>query len=412
MKEREKKADTCTNRYLWSNDCDAKNKHTTHTVSRGEIAVLDPKLARLMQICGIDQLPPVHTKQVALDKIVIPGEAPVVASPRFIRSIDLVGIRQPPSVAFESGSAWDSPDATYVVVMGRRRIVSARHLMATRDDARFQTIKCEVYEWNAPRLNAFLGLVENEQRSQSWVADVVGLRQLIGEGIAMTLEDLKAYGFHAKTIKGRLDIALLPNAILDQICTGMVSLDVAMQVLRLKEAQLHHLETLVQDGEQVTADLVKSLLKKQVNQGLASVQTNLSQMWTAIASTVPDTAPISLSSPTVQELASRAQPATVLAVLKQFEVQTQHDPVLQRVSTLTKVLIKELEMVLHIPSITTREGETDPCLTIFQKLLPNLGAVANVRKVVSMLSVDLLPMEVHSNASCLILPCFCQMDST
>ena len=324
----------------------------------GETAALDPKLARLMQICGIEQLPPVHTKQVALSKIVVPGEAQVVASPRFMRSIDLVGIRQPPSVAFERGSAWDGPDATYVVVMGRRRIVSARHLMATRGDARFQTIKCEVYEWNAPRLNAFLGLVENEQRSQSWVADVVGLRQLIGEGIAMTLDDLKAYGFHAKTIKGRLDMALLPGAILDQICTGTVSLDVAMRVLRLKEAQLHRLETLVQDGEQITADLVKSLLKRQVNQELASVQTNLSQMWTAI----PSAAPISLSSPSVQGLACTshgpAQPSTVLAVLKQFEVQTQHDPIFQRVGTLTRILIKELEMVLPTLSITTQEGET------------------------------------------------------
>jgi len=168
--------------------------------------------------------------------------------------------------------------------------------------------------------------------------------------------------FHAKTIKGRLDIALLPNAILDQICTGMVSLDVAMQVLRLKEVQLHRLETLVQDGEELTADLVKSLLKKQVNQGLASVQTNLSHMWTAIPGTVPDSAAIPQSSPTVQELPSAsnepASPVTVLALLKQFELQTQHDPALQRVGTLTKVLIKELEIALHTQSMTKKEGET------------------------------------------------------
>jgi hypothetical protein len=245
-----------------------------------------------------------------------------------------------------------------VVVMGRRRIVSARHLMKAKGDARFQTIKCEVYQWNAPRLNAFLGLVENELRSQAWVADVIRLRQLIGEGIAMTLDDLKDYGFHAKTIKGRLDIALLPGAILDQICTGTVSLDVAMQIARFKETQLHRLETLVQDGEPVTADLVKSLLRRQVNQGLASVQTNLSQMWTAI----PSTAPISLSSPSVQGLTctsnESAPLSTVLAALKEFEMQTQHNPVLQRAHTLTKVLMKELEMVLHTPSMTTQKGET------------------------------------------------------
>jgi len=234
--------------------------------------------------------------------------------------------------------------------------------MQAKGDARFQTIKCEVYEWNAPRLNAFLGLIENELRAQAWVADVIRLRQLISEGIVMTLEDLNAYGFHAKTIKGRLDIALLPSAILDQICAGTVSLDVAMQILRLKEAQLHHLETLAQDGEQVTADLVKGLLKRQVNQGLASVQTNLSQMWTSAPGTVRDTALISLSSPTVQARTSTSNepvhPSTVLAVLQQFEAQTQHDPVLQRAHTLTRVLIKELEMVMHTPSMTTQKGET------------------------------------------------------
>jgi hypothetical protein len=194
------------------------------------------------------------------------------------------------------------------------------------------------------------------------VADVIRLRQLIGEGIAMTLDDLKDYGFHAKTIKGRLDIALLPGAILDQICTGTVSLDVAMQIARFKETQLHRLETLVQDGEPVTADLVKSLLRRQVNQGLASVQTNLSQMWTALPATVPDAPAMSLSSPTVQVLASTSNESaplsTVLAALKEFEMQTQHNPVLQRVHTLTKVLMKELEMVLHTPSMTTQKGET------------------------------------------------------
>ena len=327
-----------------------------------EITALDPKLARLMQICGIEQLPPVHTRHIALSQILVPGEAQVVASPRFIRSIDLVGIRQPPSVAFEKGSAWDDPDATYVVVMGRRRIVCARHLVAAKGDARFQTIKCEVYEWNAPRLNAFLGLVENELRSQAWVADVIRLRQLISEGIAMTLDDLKTYGFHAKTIKGRLDIALLPTAILDQICTGTVSLDLAMQITRLKAAQLHRLETLVQDGEPVTADLVKSLFKRQVNQGLVSVQANVAQLWTALPDSMPDVASVPLSSPTVQALPTTPngsiQPLTVLAMLKQFEVQTQHDPVLQRVSTLTKVLIKELEMVLPTVPMILQQGET------------------------------------------------------
>jgi len=240
--------------------------------------------------------------------------------------------------------------------MGRRRIASARHLMIARDDARFQTIKCEVYEWNAPRLNAFLGLVENEQRAASWVADVIRLRQLIREGVAMTLDDLKAYGFHAKTIKGRLDIALLPNALLDQICAGTVSLEVAMQITRLKEAERERLDTLAQDGEAITPELVKSLLRRQVNQGLISVQGTVSQMWTTLPTEnqVP-----SFSQATQIPVATESSSvATVLTLLKQFEPQTQSNAALQRVGMLTRVLIKELEIVLCTDSLTTQEGET------------------------------------------------------
>lgn len=326
----------------------------------GEIVALDPKLARLMQICGIEQLPPVHTRQVALSQIVVPGESQVKPSARFTRSIELVGIRQPPSVAFESGSAWDAPDASYVVVMGRRRIASARHLMTTRDDPRFQTIKCEVYEWNAPRLNAFLGLVENEQRAASWVADVIRLRQLIHEGVAMTLDDLKAYGFHAKTIKGRLDIAQLPNAILDQICAGTVSLEVAMQITRLKEAEREQLETLAQDGEAITPELVKSLLRKQVNQGLISVQGTVSQMWTTLATEnqVPRSLPSSSQATQIPMPTDGNSVASVLTMLKQFEAQTQSNAALQRVGMLTRVLIKELEIVLCADPLTVQKGET------------------------------------------------------
>ena len=135
-----------------------------------------------------------------------------------------------------------------------------------------------------------------------------------------------------------------------------------MQIIRLKEAPLHRLETLVEDGEDLTADLVRSLFKRQVNQGLASVQTSLSQMWTALPGPMRDPAPTSLSSPTVQAHAPTSNgpisASTVLAILKRFEVQTQYDPILQRVSTLTKVLIKELEMVLSTVPMTTQEGET------------------------------------------------------
>ena len=120
----------------------------------GDVAALDPKIQRLLDICGIKELPPVHTLVVPLDRITtIPGEELVKPSARFIRSIETFGIRQPPSIAFCTGKAWDADDATYEVVMGRRRVLAARHLLL-RGHSRFQTIKCEVYEHNIPRLNA------------------------------------------------------------------------------------------------------------------------------------------------------------------------------------------------------------------------------------------------------------------
>jgi ParB-like chromosome segregation protein Spo0J len=324
-------------------------------LQEGDIAALDPKLARLMQICGIKELPPVHTRSVPLERIIVNNDAPVKSSARFIRSIALVGIRQPPSVAFVQGSSWEADDARYVVVMGRRRIVAALRLLE-KGDQRFKAVKCEVYEWNAPRLSAFLALVENEQRSDGWIQDVIHLRQLIHEGVAMTLDDLTEYGFNRKSIRGRLDIALLPDAICDQICAGTVSLDVAMQITRLKVAERERLNALAQDGEVLSPELVKSLFKKQVDEGLSSVHANLSQIWTAL----PDppehdgAAPLSTSSIETTAASMPAQLAQLLALLRHIEVQ--EDPAMERLRPLIQVLIKEVEIVQH-QCMSRQKGE-------------------------------------------------------
>lgn len=324
----------------------------------GDVAAVDPKLQRLMQICGIQELPPVHTKFIPLERITVEGSIQVRPSARFVRSVELVGIRQPPSVAFCAGTNWDADDASYVVVMGRRRIVTARRLLA-KGDARFKTIKCEVYESNVPRLNAFLGLVENDQRSESWIQDVVSLRQLIREGIAMTLDDLKAYGFNARFIRGRLAIALLPDIILDSVCTGIVSQDVALQITRLTQTQRECLETHLRSGEELTAELVGGLLKRQVNQGLAAVHLNLSQMWTNLASE-SQIDPTTLSSSEAQSYSAAPNPPLdvphLLMLLREAEQQMQTDAALQRARTLIGILIKELE-IAERGQVLQREGE-------------------------------------------------------
>lgn len=342
-------------------------KRLTPLFGEGEVASVDPKLERLMQICGIKALPPVHTKAVPLERIVVLDEPLVRPSPRFVNSIKLIGIRQPPSVAFLSGNGWDSEDATYVVVMGRRRVVSARRLLA-KGDVRFTHIKCEVYEQNLPRLNAFLAMLENNQRAEAWRQDVVSLRQLIGEGVAMTLDDLAAYGFNRKTIKARLQIALLPSPLIDQICAGVVSQQTAMQMTRLKAAERNRLCALVQEGEELTAELVKHFFKRQVNASLATVHLNLAQAWTALSTQPGAPSPAALSG--TAEITSSTAPipmgaalsegpvsaSHLLPLLRQFEAHTRTDTTLMRAGALVQVLIQELEIAARTQQ--KREGES------------------------------------------------------
>lgn len=305
-----------------------------------------------MQLCGMDEIPPVHTMPIPLEQIVVPNEPQVKPSARFMRNVDVLGIRQPPSVAFLQGSAWDAPDARYIVMMGRRRVVTARHLAAKKHDSRFSPLKCEVYEWHVPRLAALLGLVENDQRSESWVQDILRLRQLIREGVAMTLDDLAEYGFHRRTIKSRLDIALLPPGILDRICAGGVQQAVALQILRLKEAERVRLETLIQGGEALTASLVKSLLRRQVNQGMAVVNSGLAQYWTerSVEVTLPPPATLSTrNSPDLSLL-------EVQASLRRFDAQVVADPAFARARMLIQVLLKELDIVVRTPALQGQEG--------------------------------------------------------
>jgi ParB-like chromosome segregation protein Spo0J len=331
----------------------------------GVVQGTDEQQLVLLQRLGITALPAHETLVLPITRILVPGEE-LLARPsqRLVKSIVRVGILQAPAVMLVSGSSLHDEEARFSVVMGRRRILAARSVG-------LPTVTCEAYETGTPQLSAFLSLIENEQRSAAWVKEVQDLRQLIDDGVGMTLDDLAACGFDRGSLAQRLKIALLPPALLNLIFAGKMNLEVARKIARLNQAQQARVAQLAEDGEEVTAEQVKSVLRAQINSGLAPLQGALAQAWTqadAAAAATPmtenglahscnaDTEVMPLQQGS-EALTPRSLASTLVA-LQSFERQLGSDHALQRMRMLTTALIQELQVTLR---------HTDPILTTEQQ---------------------------------------------
>src|SRR6266581_641797 len=203
----------------------------------GDIQQVDEKLLALLQRLGITALPPHETMLLPLERMVVPGAALLTRSAaRLVKSIQKVGLLQAPALVLRSGTIPHDPQATFEVVLGRRRILAARM-------AGLSVVKCEVYASGTPQLGALLGLIENEQLSE------------------------------------RLKIARLPGPILTQLFAGKVSQEVAKRIARLTPAHQEQVAELAREGADLTAALVTRVLRIQINTGLVPVQTALAQAW-------------------------------------------------------------------------------------------------------------------------------------
>jgi ParB-like chromosome segregation protein Spo0J len=130
---------------------------------------------------------------------------------RLVKSIQHVGILQPPSVVIQGEVDLHDPEATFEVIAGRRRVLAARL-------AGLPVVKCEVYAASTLPLSALLALIENEQRSAAWIREVEALRCLIDEGVGMTLDDLAAFGFDRHALRAAQDRAVARAA--PNVCAG------------------------------------------------------------------------------------------------------------------------------------------------------------------------------------------------
>jgi hypothetical protein len=315
-----------------------------------EVEQLDDKVLRLMQRLGIQAFPPHETREIALERLVVPGRERIRLSKDslFVTSIARVGVLEPPAVVLTTGEGLDDLAATFEVMFGRRRVVGA-------ELAKRRVVKCEAYAWTTPQFTSLLALIENEQRASAWIKEVQDLRSLMEEKVGMTLDDLAAFGFDRRSLKKRLRIAQLPFPLLQQIYAGSINQALAKDLANLKQAQLAKLAALAEQGQTISAALVRQELRFQVNRGLAPLYAAAVVPGAPLATngtnaTAPHPSP-GVFRPDAGGVEATKVPsdgpgltlASLLALLRTFESRLSHTPITKNMRLLARALIQEVE---------------------------------------------------------------------
>src|SRR5258708_25093974 len=237
-----------------------------------EISAQDEALLALMKRLGIESPLSYQTRHLPIDRLIVPGEELVKASAgAFQTNIQLVGLLHAPLVVLEQGQGIDDPEATFRVVAGRRRVAGACRAGLTY-------IECRVYDALSPQTRALIVLSENMHRSPAWVEELKALVELVDEGVGMTDTELaKSLGVPMTRVREQLKLAHLPPPLLSQILAGKMNLGTAKQLVRLSKTQQAFLASLTEMGEDITAELVEQILRRQISTGLAPLQEMLAQ---------------------------------------------------------------------------------------------------------------------------------------
>ena len=245
---------------------------TARDCTEREISAQDEALLALMKRLGIESPLSYQTRYLPIDKLIIPGEQLLKTSGgQFQTNIQLVGLLHAPLVVLEEGQGIDDPEATFRVVAGRRRVAGACRAGLTH-------IECRVYDALSPQMRALIVLSENMHRSPAWIEEVKALVELVDEGVGMTDTELaKSLGVPVTRVREQLKLAQLPPPLLSQIFAGKMSQGTAKQLVRLSKTQQAFLASLAEMGEEITAELVEQILRRQISTGLAPLQELLAQ---------------------------------------------------------------------------------------------------------------------------------------
>lgn len=224
-------------------------------------------LREVMHILGISVMPDYKTLTVKIDSLLIPNESNAAIrrdANRLAESIRVVGVLQPPIVVQVAGESPDDPQASFLVVVGRRRCLGAR--IARDSYAASSYIECKLYDASCfnGRLRALFAAIENMQRRYEWRKEVADLALLVDDRVPLTEEQLVKMGFPPYALTERIKMARLPNVLRTLIVEGTMNQAVARQVIRLSREQQGSLCRMVSEEGEVSADVVKEMLQQEI----------------------------------------------------------------------------------------------------------------------------------------------------
>ncbi len=328
---------------------------TVRDCSEREISAQDEALLALMKRLGIESPLSYQTRHLPIDRLIVPGEKLIkTGAGQFQTNIQLVGLLHAPLVVLEQGQGIDDPEATFRVVAGRRRVAGACRAGLTY-------IECRVYDALSPQMRALIVLSENMHRSPAWVEEVKALVELVDGGVGMTDTELaKSLGVPVTRVREQLKLAHLPPPLLSQILAGKMNLGTAKQLVRLSKTQQAFLASLTEMGEDITAELVEQILRRQISTGLAPLQEMLAQHWQEPtmeiahangnqALDVRETVCSGLATPArvmdTEVPAMDISLSQLVSMLRSFEQQLPQSQETARARLLTKALCQEVEML-------------------------------------------------------------------
>lgn len=175
------------------------------------------------------------------------------------RSLKLVAMMSPLAV-----TPLDGQPGKYRIAAGRRRAEGAA-------EAGYTLVECNIYEHLTEAQEAVLTLVEHN-RHDAWMRDLEKVYELVQKKARFTAKQVAfLLGVSKSVAEAFIQIALLPEPLVEQVLAGSITKPMAKQLTRLSTSILDKLAEKAAGGDKITAADISDLLKATRSAGLAEL---------------------------------------------------------------------------------------------------------------------------------------------